>query len=154
MEQNAALRALFSMIHFDKSFSSVQTLHLTNTVNYFLRRGEKRSLQPRKVGSVLKSLGLSNRKRTHLGWIVSLVSREECALCQAAAKRDPVMGPRKRGVLSRTTNMRDVLGYWKHTMNILNVEEQTAPNLKVTPKAFGIGAFPRFRTGKRWWGSL
>jgi hypothetical protein len=39
-------------------------------------------------------------------------------------------------------------------MNILNVEEQTAPNLKLTPKAFGIGAFPRFRTGKRWWSSL
>lgn len=139
MEQNAVLRALFSMIHFDKSFASVQTLHLTNTVNYFLRRaGEKRSLQPRKVGSVLKSLGFSNRRRTHLGWIVSLdhndcekihhlaewygiddmsdralvVSRQECTLCQAAANRDSIMGPRNRGVLSRTTDMRDVLGYW------------------------------------------
>jgi hypothetical protein len=138
MEQNAVLRALFSMIHLQKGFVSIQTLHLTNTVNYFLRRaGEKLSLQPRKVGSVLKSLGFSNRKRTHLGWIVSLdqndcekihqlaecygiddmsdrvlvISREECPLCRAAAKRDSVVAPRNPTVRSTTMDMRDVLGY-------------------------------------------
>lgn len=134
VEQNAVLRTLFSMIHLQKGFASIQTLHLTNGVNYFLRRaGEKLRLQPRKVGAVLKSLGFSNRKRTHLGWIVSLdqndcekihqlaecygiddmsdrvlvVSREECALCRAAAKRDSVIPPNFRAT---TTDMRDVLG--------------------------------------------
>jgi hypothetical protein len=73
MEQNAVLRALFSMIHLHKGFVSIQTLHLTNAVNYFLRRAdEKLGLRPRKVGAVLKSLGFSNRKRTHLGWVLSL----------------------------------------------------------------------------------
>jgi hypothetical protein len=43
---------------------------------------------------------------------VLVVSPEECALCRAAAKRDSVMGPRNREVLSTTTDMRDVLGYW------------------------------------------
>jgi hypothetical protein len=138
MEQNAVLRALFSMIHLQKSFVSIQTLHLTNTVNYLLQRaGEKLRLQPRKVGAVLKSLGFSNRKRTHLGWIVSLdqndcekihqlaecygihdmsdrslaVSRDECALCRAAAKRDSVIAPRNPNERSTTIDMRDVLGY-------------------------------------------
>jgi hypothetical protein len=105
-------------------------------VNYFLRRaGEKLRLQPRKVGSVLKSLGFSNRKRTHLGWMLSIeqsdfekihqlaecygiddmsdhelvVSRQECALCRAAAKREPAAGQPNRGF---TMDMRDALGYW------------------------------------------
>jgi hypothetical protein len=91
-------------------------------------------LQPRKVGAVLKSLGFSNRKRTHLGWMLSLdqddsekihqlaecygiddlsdsalvVSRDECTLCRAAAKRDSVIAP---GWRSTTIDMRDVLGY-------------------------------------------
>jgi hypothetical protein len=135
-EQNAVLRALFSIVHLRKDMASIQTLYLTNAVNYFLRRaGEKLRLQPRKVGSVLKSLGFSNRKRTHLGWILSLeqndsekihqlaecygiddmsdrellVSREQCALCNAAAKRDPAAGQRNRGF---AMDMRDALGYW------------------------------------------
>jgi hypothetical protein len=135
MEQNAVLRALFSMIHFHKSVVSIQTLHLTNAVNYFLRRAdEKLRLQPRKVGAVLKSLGFSNRKRTHLGWILSLdqddaekihqlaecygiddlrdnslvVSRDECALCRAAAKRDSVIAPNFRAT---SVDMGDVLRY-------------------------------------------
>ena len=113
--------------------------HLTKTVNYFLRRaGEKLRLQPRKVGAVLKSLGFFNRKRTHLGWIVSLeqndcekihqlaecygiddmsdralvVTRDECGLCRAAAKRDSVIAPRDPALRSTTMDMRDKLGYW------------------------------------------
>ena len=102
--------------------------HLTNAVNYFLRRAdEKVRLQPRKVGAVLKSLGFTNRRRTHLGWMVSLdhqlaecygiddmsdrslvVSQEECALCREAAKRDSIISPRYR---STTVDMREVLGY-------------------------------------------
>jgi hypothetical protein len=136
MEQNAVLRTLFSMIHFSKNMASIQTLHLTNAVNYFLRRaGEKLRLQPRKVGAVLKSLGFSNRKRTHLGWILSLeqsdfekihrlaecygiddmsdrllaVSRHECGLCRAAAKRDSTA--LVRNPQQRTMDMRDILGY-------------------------------------------
>lgn len=134
-EQNAVLRYLFSIVHLRKDMASIQTLHLTNAVNYFLRRaGEKLRLQPRKVGSVLKSLGFSNRKRTHLGWMLSIeqsdfekihqlaecygidamsdrelvVSRQECALCRAAAKRDPAAGQLNRG---RTIDVRDALGY-------------------------------------------
>jgi len=72
-EQNAVLRALFSIIHLRKECLSIQTGHFTNSVNYFLQRaGEKLRLQPRKVGAVLKSLGFSHRKRTHLGWVLSL----------------------------------------------------------------------------------
>jgi hypothetical protein len=72
-EPNAMIRALFSIVHLRKDFASIQTGDLTNSVNYFLQRaGKKRRLQPRKVGAVLKSLGFANRKRTHLGWMLSL----------------------------------------------------------------------------------
>jgi hypothetical protein len=67
-EQNAVLRALFSIIHVQKGYVSIQARYLTNTVNYFLQReNETLRLQPRKVGAIVKSLGFSNRKRTHLG---------------------------------------------------------------------------------------
>ena len=72
-EQNAVLRALFAIIHSREGFCSVQTRYLTNAVNYFLERaGEPLRLLPRKVGAVVKSLGFSNRKRTYLGWTLSL----------------------------------------------------------------------------------
>jgi hypothetical protein len=151
-EQNAVLRALFSVIHLKKNLASIQTLHLTNSVNYFLgRANEKLRLQPRKVGAVLKSLGFSNRKRTHLGWIVSLdqsdfekihqlaerygiddmsdrvlvVSRDECGLCRAAAKRDSAVAARNPADRSMTMDMRDVFTLSVETrffdMNVMNI---------------------------------
>jgi hypothetical protein len=67
-EQNAVLRALFSIIHVRKEFSSIQTGQLTEMVNLFLQRsGESLRLQPRKVGAALSSLGISNRTRTKIG---------------------------------------------------------------------------------------
>jgi hypothetical protein len=138
MEQNAVLRALFSIIHVRKDYVSIQTSHLTNAVNYFLKRAdEKLCLQPRRVGAVLKSLGFSNRKRTHLGWMLSLdrsdagkihqladfygindmsdrslvVSRDECALCLAVAKRNSILAPRNLGERCTSVDMRDELGY-------------------------------------------
>jgi hypothetical protein len=137
-EQNAVLRALFSIIHVRKRYDSIQTGDLTNSVNYFLQRaGEKLRLQPRKVGAVLTSLGLSNRRRTHLGWVLSLdrsdaekihqlaehyeihhmndclliVSRDECALCRAAAKRNSIVAPRDPDLRFTTMDMRQELGY-------------------------------------------
>src|ERR1700730_5756117 len=57
-EQNAVLRALYSVIHVQKGFVSVQTSDLTELVNYCLRAaGEPLRLRPRKVGAVLTSLG-------------------------------------------------------------------------------------------------
>jgi hypothetical protein len=136
-EQNAVLRALFSLIHSHEGFASIQTRFLTNAVNYFLEReNETLRLHPRKVGAVVKSLGFSNRKRTHLGWVLSLdqsdfekihqltecygienmsdrslvVSQDRCALCLATAKRNSTLGPRCPG--ETTTDMRKALGYW------------------------------------------
>jgi hypothetical protein len=114
-EQNAVLRALYSVIHFRIGFTSMQTGDLAGTVNYFLQRaGESLRLQPRKVGAVLTSLGFSNRTRTKSGWFVSVnqedaeklhelaehygieglderfqqVSPDECDLCMATASKN------------------------------------------------------------------
>jgi hypothetical protein len=129
-EPNAVLRALLSIVHLRKDFASIQAGDLTNSVNYFLQRaGKKPRLQPRKVGAVLKSLGFANRKRTHLGWMLSLdqgdaekihqladcygihdmsdralvVSRDECASCRTTAKRNSMLAsPNPKG---RSTTM-------------------------------------------------
>ena len=119
-EQNAVLRALYSVIHVQKGFVSVQTSDLTELVNYCLRSaGETLRLRPRKVGAVLTSLGFSNRTRTNSGWFVSLnredgeklhqlaehygienlaerfqkLSRDDCDLCKAAATKKSNRAP-------------------------------------------------------------
>ena len=111
-EQNAVLRALYSVIHIRNDYDSIQTGQLTEMVNLILERaGESLRMKPRKVGSVLTSLGFSNRTRTNSGWILSLnredaeklhqladhygiekldecslpLSPDECDLCKAAA---------------------------------------------------------------------
>jgi hypothetical protein len=114
-EQNAVLLALYSIIHLRKDCASIQTGDLTKTVNFYLEKaGEGLRLRPRKVGSILTSLGFCNRQRTNSGWIVLLnrgdaeklhqlaehhgiekmsegfqkVSPAECELCRVAtAKR-------------------------------------------------------------------
>lgn len=134
-EQNAVLRALFSVIHLRDDFVSVQTGDLTRTVNYFLQlAGEGQRLQPRKVGAVLTSLGFSNRTRTNSGWVVDLkrsdaekihqlaecygiqnmsegtlmVSREDCELCRAAEERSPAP-TLPDGQECTTVNLREAL---------------------------------------------
>jgi hypothetical protein len=66
-DQNAVLRALFSMIHARKDYVSIMTGDLTVNVNNILAlAGEKRRLLPRRVGAVLTSLRFSNRARTRI----------------------------------------------------------------------------------------
>ena len=73
-EQNVVLQALFSLVHStENEFSSVWVSQLTRLVNQFLEKGGKRfRLHPRKVGSVLTTLGFSDRKRTNSGWTLQL----------------------------------------------------------------------------------
>jgi hypothetical protein len=71
LEQNAVLLALFVLIHAGENVCSLRTCDLTRNVNHCLRlSGDKRCLQPRKVGAVLTSLGFSNRTRGNSGWCV------------------------------------------------------------------------------------
>ncbi len=84
-EHNAVLRALFAIIHPDK-FSQILVGDLTNNVNCFLRAaGERLRLLPRKVGSVLTSLGFANRTRTNSGWVLYLSQQDAEKLHQLAA---------------------------------------------------------------------
>jgi hypothetical protein len=119
-EQNAVLRALYSIIHVQNDFDSIQTGQLTELVNGHLEHArENLRMKPRKVGSVLSSLGFSNRTRTNSGWILSLnredaekihqlaehygiekldertlrVSPDECALCKALTARKASRAP-------------------------------------------------------------
>jgi hypothetical protein len=136
-EQNAVLRALYSLIHIRKDYVSIQTGDLTEAVNYFLRcAGESLRLQPRKVGAVLTSLGFSNRTRTNSGWFVSLnredaeklhqlaehygidrlngrfqeISLDDCDLCRAAAGKNRNRAPEvPKGRLTNTLDLREVL---------------------------------------------
>jgi hypothetical protein len=132
-EQNAVLRALFSIIH-PGDFSYIWISELTEKVNLFLQEaGERWRLLPRKVGAVLTSLGFATRKRTNSGWVISLsrqdaeklhqlatcygidgfkgrflgASPDECTLCQAAGlnKRGPDLPPMLPGQEVRTTEV-------------------------------------------------
>jgi hypothetical protein len=137
-EQNAVLRALFSVIHLRKEFYSIQTGQLTEMVNLFLERaGEKLRMQPRKVGAALSSLGISNRTRTKSGWLVTVnrkdaekmhqlaehygierledrfqkVSPEECEMCRVAAHKGSVRTPQvPEGSVSTSCDLRKELG--------------------------------------------
>jgi hypothetical protein len=76
--QAAVLRYLFAAVHRmpDKRLpekSRYAVSDLTNGVNSLLRaEREPIRLKPREVGSVLSSLGLTNRKRTNYGWTVPM----------------------------------------------------------------------------------
>jgi len=73
-EQNVVLKALFLLIHSCKEeFSAIWVSRVTEYVNQLLEaEGERFRLPPRKVGSVLTSIGFSERKRTNKGWILQL----------------------------------------------------------------------------------
>jgi hypothetical protein len=137
-EQNAVLLSLYSIIHLRKDYASIQTGDLTKTVNLYLEKaGEGLRLRPRKVGSVLTSLGFCNRQRTNSGWIVSLsrgdgekihqlaehhgidrmsdgfqkVSSAECDLCRAASAKRPNREPlTSEGQRSETVNLNAEIG--------------------------------------------
>jgi hypothetical protein len=85
-EQNAVLRALFSLIHLHKDFSSIRVGDLTRIVNLFLdRAGENLRLSPRKVGAVLTSLSVATRTRTNSGWALSVNRQDAERMHQLAA---------------------------------------------------------------------
>jgi hypothetical protein len=137
-EQNAVLLALYSIIHLRKDYTFIQTGDLTKTVNLYLKKaGEGLRLRPRKVGSVLTSLGFCNRQRTNSGWIVSLsrgdaekihqlaehhgidkmrdgfqkVSSAECDLCRAVAAKRPNREPQiSEGQRTETVNLNTEVG--------------------------------------------
>ena len=84
-EQNAVLRALFSVIHMRQGYFSIQTVHLTEMVNLFLQHAcENLRLQPRKVGAALSSLGICNRTRTKSGWFITVSRKDAEKLHQLA----------------------------------------------------------------------
>jgi hypothetical protein len=84
-EQNAVLRTLFAFIHSGK-FSYIWIRDLASNVNLFLEAaGERISLLPRKVGSVLTSLGFVNRMRKNSGWVLCVSQQDAEKLHQLAA---------------------------------------------------------------------
>ncbi len=84
--QNAVLRALFSLIHLQEGFSSIQVGDLTRVVNLFLEwAGENLRLLPRKVGAVLTSLGVATRTRMNSGWALTVNRQDAEKLHQLAA---------------------------------------------------------------------
>jgi hypothetical protein len=84
-EQNAVLRTLFALIHPGK-FSYLWVGDLTSKVNLFLQAaGERLRLLPRKVGSVLTSLGFVNRARKNSGWVLYVSQQDAEKLHQLAA---------------------------------------------------------------------
>ena len=74
--QNGVLKALFYYTHLDSRQGESDYLmitELTFAVNEVFRKvGERFQLKPRKVGSILTSLGFFNRQRTRTGWVIWL----------------------------------------------------------------------------------
>lgn len=70
-EQNAVLLTIFSLIHSREYTDSLLIGDLTKKVNHCLElSGARLRLQPRKVGAILTSLGLTNRSRGNSGcWL-------------------------------------------------------------------------------------
>lgn len=76
--ENAVLTTLFSQIHQEAYTGSVLIQNLTIKVNEILEKsGERFRLSPRKVGSVLATLGIGWKKRTNTGWIILLDRPEQ-----------------------------------------------------------------------------
>ncbi len=85
-EQNAVLRTLFALVHPNK-FSYIWIRDLANNVNSFLQAaGERLRLPPRKVGSVLTSLGFANRTRKNSGWVLYVSQQDAEKLHQLVAR--------------------------------------------------------------------
>lgn len=75
--QNAVLRALFFLAHQRMAPNTVFVLDFTKIVNELLEKaGEQTRLGPKKVGTVLTSLGFTNRLRTNRGYSTWLDSRD------------------------------------------------------------------------------
>jgi len=73
--QDATLAALFHLIHLLPGEESITVGSFGETVNNVLRQAGKRfTLQPRKIGSVLTSMGFTSRERTSRGWRIWLDS--------------------------------------------------------------------------------
>jgi hypothetical protein len=71
--QSAVLRYLFWVIHRVSNKGAYGVSDLTNGVNSLLQAEDEHfHLNPRQVGSVLSSLGLTNRARTNHGWTLWL----------------------------------------------------------------------------------
>jgi len=110
--------------HYTREDRAVRIIDLTSAVNTTLQRmGEPWRMVPRKVGSVLTSLGFSKRTRTNSGYEIQLdrqdadkihqmaehygIERgrkpiieelqESCDLCQAAMMRRPNKGAKSEG---------------------------------------------------------
>jgi hypothetical protein len=72
-EQNAVLRVLFFLAHQEVDFEKVVVLDFSKTVNQLLERaGERARSSARKVGSLLTSLGFTNRCRRSRGCAIQL----------------------------------------------------------------------------------
>ena len=77
-EKSVVLAALFSMVHFYNGKNSMWVSEVGGVVNDMLKRGgESMKLTPRKVGSVLTSLGFLSRKRTNKGWTITLYQSDK-----------------------------------------------------------------------------
>lgn len=71
--EHAVLAALYSQIHQEAYAGTVLIMNLTIKVNEILETsGERLRLSPRKVGSVLATLGVGWKKRTNIGWTILL----------------------------------------------------------------------------------
>ncbi len=86
-EQTVVLQFLFSLVHAGESYSSIWVAEVTSNVNSFLKlAGERLRLEPRRVGSVLTSMGFTNRKRTNRGWTLQLSMQDSERIHQLVAR--------------------------------------------------------------------
>ncbi len=85
LPESAVLAALFSGIH-QRSYAGIVSIKdLTGGVNKILREtGERLRLQPRKVGAVLTSFGISHRKRTSYGYRILLEEADQVTIHKLA----------------------------------------------------------------------
>jgi len=73
VDQFAVLHSLYDIIHAYPDFNNFRIVDLTESANEYLRqKGEHGKLSEKRVGDLLTSLNLTDRKRTNVGYVLSL----------------------------------------------------------------------------------
>lgn len=110
--QNAVLRALFKVVHDQPASGYWRHADVTSAVAVYLQEaGEGFPLHPRKVGTILTSLGFVYRERRKNGWILYLSRSDQKRIHELAERYGidrPVPGcpvlPREDCALCRETD--------------------------------------------------
>jgi hypothetical protein len=78
LPESAVLTALFSTIHQGSYSGFVPVKNLTATVNEILQENKQHfRLQPRRIGAILSSFGITARRRTSRGYLIGLTETDQ-----------------------------------------------------------------------------